>query len=205
MILEKIVSLIALCSFGKVSLNCEVALNRKFYRRAVRALRGHPIVAFALQQAFDNLGMSKTAFILKEVVMQPTSKRSSWTTTKSDFGGTRIRFARYFIVSCILGISPGCSLCPTAFDYDYGGYSSTTPRSDMRNGRIGSIFSDPALGADTQSAGIIVEHEDGFAMESEYADEIITNDFQESRFEDIQSIEIGSGDAMSDGIEIVSP
>jgi len=75
----------------------------------------------------------------------------------------------------------------------------------MRNGRIGSIFSDPALGADTQSAGIIVEHEDGFAMESEYADEIITNDFQESRFEDIQSIEIGSGDAMNDGIEIVSP
>jgi len=137
--------------------------------------------------------------------MRPTSKSSFWTTTKGDFVGMRVCFAKCLVVSCVLGISPGCSLCPTAFDYDYGGYSSTTPRSDMRNGRVGSIFSDPALGADTQSAGIIIDHEDGFAMESEYADEIITNDFQETQYGDIHSIEIGSGDEMGNGIEIVSP
>lgn len=137
--------------------------------------------------------------------MRPDPKSAFWTMTKGNFGVMRNRFARYLVASCVLGFIPGCSLCPTAFDYDYGGYSSTTPRSDMRNGRVGSIFSDPALGADTQSAGIIIDHEDGFAMESEYADEIITNDFQETQYGDIHSIEIGSGDEMGNGIEIVSP
>ena len=149
--------------------------------------------------------MAKTAIILKEVVMRPTSKSSFWTTTKGDFVGMRVCFAKCLVVSCVLGISPGCSLCPTAFDYDYGGYSSTTPRSDMRNGRVGSIFSDPALGAEIQSAEVIVEGQSGFAMESEYADEIIMNDFQESQVGDIQTIEIGPSEEIVNGIEIVSP
>ena len=37
----------------------------------------------------------------------------------------------------------GCTLCPSPYDYDYGGFVSKTPRTDMRHGRVGSIFSDP--------------------------------------------------------------
>jgi hypothetical protein len=39
----------------------------------------------------------------------------------------------------------GCTLCPSPYDYDYGGFVSKTPRTDMRQGRVGSIFSDPGL------------------------------------------------------------
>jgi hypothetical protein len=42
-------------------------------------------------------------------------------------------------------------------------------------------------------------------MESEYADEIIMNDFQESQVGDIQTIEIGPSEEIVNGIEIVSP
>jgi hypothetical protein len=39
----------------------------------------------------------------------------------------------------------GCTLCCSPYDYDYGGFVSKTPRTDMKNGRVGSIFSDPGL------------------------------------------------------------
>ena len=39
----------------------------------------------------------------------------------------------------------GCSICPSPYDYDYGTYGTKTPRTDMRHGRVGSLFSDPAL------------------------------------------------------------
>lgn len=42
----------------------------------------------------------------------------------------------------LLAIS-GCTLCASPYDYDYGGFVSKTPRTDMRHGRVGSIFSDP--------------------------------------------------------------
>lgn len=138
--------------------------------------------------------------------MRPNSDSSFRTSDKGNFRAMRIRLAGYLAIGCALGIiSPGCSLCPTAFDYDYGGYSSTTPRSDMRNGRVGSIFSDPELGGTPQSSEVIADGQSGFAMESEYAEEIIMNDFQESQVGDIQTIEIGPGEEMVDGIEIVSP
>ena len=38
----------------------------------------------------------------------------------------------------------GCTICSSPFDYDYGGYVSKTPRTDMRHGRVGSLFSDPS-------------------------------------------------------------
>lgn len=75
----------------------------------------------------------------------------------------------------------------------------------MRNGRVGSIFSDPALGAKYPSAEVIVDSQSGFATESEYADEIIMNDFQESQVGNIQTIEIGPSEEIVNGIEIVSP
>jgi hypothetical protein len=45
----------------------------------------------------------------------------------------------------VLAFASGCSICPSPYDYDYGTYGTKTPRSDMRSGRVGSVFSDPAL------------------------------------------------------------
>jgi hypothetical protein len=39
----------------------------------------------------------------------------------------------------------GCTLCCSPYDDDYGGFVSKTPRTDMKSGRVGSIFSDPGL------------------------------------------------------------
>ena len=50
--------------------------------------------------------------------------------------------------------SLGCSICPSPYDYDYGAYGTKTPRTDMRHGRVGSVLSDPALGAPIQSQSI---------------------------------------------------
>lgn len=54
----------------------------------------------------------------------------------------------FVLTACGLGVLSlflGCSICPSPYDYDYGTYGTKTPRSDMRNGRVGSVFSDPAL------------------------------------------------------------
>lgn len=56
--------------------------------------------------------------------------------------------AGYRALVLVLGTlawAPGCTLCPSPYDADYGGYVTKTPRADMRQGRVGSIFSDPAL------------------------------------------------------------
>ncbi len=42
--------------------------------------------------------------------------------------------------------SLGCSICANPFDHDYIAFGSRTPRQDMQHGRVGSPFSDPALG-----------------------------------------------------------
>lgn len=39
----------------------------------------------------------------------------------------------------------GCSICSSPHDMDYTAFGTATPRSDMRCGRVGSIFSDPAI------------------------------------------------------------
>ena len=44
--------------------------------------------------------------------------------------------------------SSGCSLCCSPYLDDYVTYGSRTPRSDMKQGRVGSILSDPqSMGA----------------------------------------------------------
>jgi hypothetical protein len=52
---------------------------------------------------------------------------------------------RNLSVLALLGASLGCSICASPFDQDYIAYGSRTPRQDMRHGRVGSPFSDPAL------------------------------------------------------------
>jgi hypothetical protein len=41
--------------------------------------------------------------------------------------------------------SSGCSLCCSPYTEDYAAFGSRTPRIDMKNGRVGSILSDPQL------------------------------------------------------------
>jgi hypothetical protein len=67
-----------------------------------------------------------------------------------------------FMIGCFgtLALLSGCAICPSPYDYDYGGFVEKTPRIDMRDGRVGSLFSDPAL---TDSTAI--ETIDGPAME----------------------------------------
>jgi hypothetical protein len=46
------------------------------------------------------------------------------------------------VLACL---STGCSLCCSPNLEDYGAFGSRTPRVDMKNGRVGSVFSDPEL------------------------------------------------------------
>lgn len=80
-----------------------------------------------------------------------------------------------FLAWC--GTFVGCSLCPSPYDCDYGGFGSRTPRTDMRNGRVGSIFSDPALvGTNSTTTSTLSEGDvyyegeiiDGMPLDSDY-------------------------------------
>jgi hypothetical protein len=66
---------------------------------------------------------------------------------KKDF---REQDMRYRILGssifALLFSSLGCSICSNPFDHDFVAFGSRTPRMDMRHGRVGSPFSDPALG-----------------------------------------------------------
>ena len=44
-------------------------------------------------------------------------------------------------VGClVLAASTGCSMCSSAFDYDYGAYGGRWDRVDRCRGRVGSAF-----------------------------------------------------------------
>ncbi|MFN6128158.1 MAG: hypothetical protein ACK5AC_19910 [Planctomycetota bacterium] len=59
------------------------------------------------------------------------------------------------ILACgLMVLLSGCTLCQSPYDDDYGGFVTKTPRADMRYGRVGSIFSDPALSETTISESI---------------------------------------------------
>ena len=66
------------------------------------------------------------------------------------------------LIGCFgpLALLSGCAICPSPYDYDYGGFVEKTPRINMRDGRVGSLFSDPALTGST-----VTETIDGPAME----------------------------------------
>ncbi len=86
----------------------------------------------------------------------------------------------------------GCSLCPAPYDYDYTGFGSRTPRTDMRNGRVGSIFSDPAI---VGSRVVTSSQSSSEAME-EYYDSMPE--------EILDGAVLDLGDSV-EGIEIVDP
>jgi hypothetical protein len=60
----------------------------------------------------------------------------------------RTRLIKLRMLSMILfsgGIltAPGCTICCQPYLDDYVAFGSSTPRVDMKNGRVGSPFSDP--------------------------------------------------------------
>ena len=62
----------------------------------------------------------------------------------------RTRLIKLRLLSIILlsgGIltAPGCTICCQPYLEDYVAFGSSTPRVDMKNGRVGSPFSDPHL------------------------------------------------------------
>jgi hypothetical protein len=96
----------------------------------------------------------------------------------------------------------GCSICSSPHDLDYSAYGTATPRSDMRCGRVGSIFSDPAIVGPTAGTA---SHSMRSGMHGHTMDEIIVEEFAEG-----ETIHLGphSGDFYSeesvilDGVEI---
>ena len=56
------------------------------------------------------------------------------------------QWIRELFMLAIVCSSLGCSICANPFDHDYIAFGSRTPRQDMKHGRVGSPFSDPALG-----------------------------------------------------------
>lgn len=66
----------------------------------------------------------------------------------------------------------GCSLCCSPYNDDYLTYGSRTPRLDMKNGRVGSILSDPQVSGQTYTS----ESSDGVANEVDEEETIIAED-----------------------------
>lgn len=57
----------------------------------------------------------------------------------------------------LLLVTSGCAICPSPYDDDYGGFVTKTPRSDMRTGRVGSVFSDPQMVGEEASEVIVFD------------------------------------------------
>jgi hypothetical protein len=79
----------------------------------------------------------------------------------------------------------GCSICPSPYDYDYGTYGTKTPRTNMRQGRVGSILSESVYGT---SQAVSAE---GFAIEGQIIEEgYLVEPYDAMEQEPIQSGEI---------------
>lgn len=62
--------------------------------------------------------------------------------------GTRqikIRFLGLVLLGASIVTAPGCTICCQPYLDDYVAFGSSTPRVDMKRGRVGSPFSDPNL------------------------------------------------------------
>ena len=66
----------------------------------------------------------------------------------------------------------GCSLCCSPYNDDYVTFGSRTPRLDMKNGRVGSILSDPQLSSHVYAS----EPTDGVEYEGEMEETILSED-----------------------------
>ena len=49
----------------------------------------------------------------------------------------------FIILAAVTIGTTGCSMCCGPYDYDYPAFGGLNPRVDQRNGRLGSVFSDP--------------------------------------------------------------
>ncbi|MFM9065121.1 MAG: hypothetical protein ACKOOI_19095 [Pirellula sp.] len=54
------------------------------------------------------------------------------------------RPGRWALLASLWVCCAGCSICPSPYDYDYGTYGTKTPRTNMSQGRVGSVFSESA-------------------------------------------------------------
>jgi len=68
--------------------------------------------------------------------------------------------------------SVGCSLCCSPYNDDYITFGSRTPRLDMKNGRVGSILSDPQPSEQTY----VSEPTDGVQYEGYMEETILSED-----------------------------
>ncbi|MCY3007587.1 MAG: hypothetical protein NTV29_16625 [Planctomycetota bacterium] len=86
------------------------------------------------------------------------------------------RASRWMLMGCLSVGCLGCSICPSPYDDDYGTYGTKTPRTDMRHGRVGSVFSDPVytgLGSTDREVHQEV-YQDGYGHGTIVEQEIIT-------------------------------
>ncbi|MCE3015829.1 MAG: hypothetical protein ACK56W_02310 [Pirellula sp.] len=75
----------------------------------------------------------------------------------------RIRTVGFLLLGACVATAPGCTICCQPYLDDYVAFGSSTPRVDMKHGRVGSPFSDPNL------IGEVV-HESAFARDGAISD-----------------------------------
>lgn len=67
----------------------------------------------------------------------------------------KFRFVGPILLVAGIVTAPGCTICRQPYLDDYVAFGSSTPRVDMKRGRVGSPFSDPnLLGANPQESGL---------------------------------------------------
>jgi hypothetical protein len=75
----------------------------------------------------------------------------------------RIRILGLLLLGVGVATAPGCTICCQPYLDDYVAFGSSTPRVDMKRGRVGSPFSDPSLTGD-------VVHESGVVGDGAVSD-----------------------------------
>jgi len=75
----------------------------------------------------------------------------------------KFRFVGPILLVAGIVTAPGCTICCQPYLDDYVAFGSSTPRVDMKHGRVGSPFSDPNL------IGEVV-HESAFARDGAISD-----------------------------------
>ncbi|MEQ1827360.1 MAG: hypothetical protein ABL921_15490 [Pirellula sp.] len=66
---------------------------------------------------------------------------------------SKIRMLSIVAATYFVTLANGCSICCTPYLDDYVAFGSKHPRMDMKNGRVGSVFSDPQLIGTTAHPG----------------------------------------------------
>ena len=68
----------------------------------------------------------------------------------------RIRILGLLLLGACVATAPGCTICCQPYLDDYVAFGSSTPRVDMKRGRVGSPFSDPNLiGEVVHESGVV--------------------------------------------------